>query len=576
MAVLMSRYVARVPTTTCSKMAYPNYRPDLPAFVTTAADERQHYANTPVYQNPRLLAPEPWVPTIPGVTDGPPTHHVGIREGYLPSNDVYPPRHSPSPMPRRNLQITTDSNAGVWSRRNSEVNLVQSPSTYSPLSPSFQGVPSLPRRKIVDITLDGINYTRVDITRHVDARAIRRDMCAVYRLSPASYSNLDIFRTHPPGWDRALDDGELMLDIEHFGDDQGTLKFLLQTASRYSDSYLPTCARTTPTPSPHSTNFSAPSFATSPRYPVEWHGPEASTSGTRGYTRSSTQTPNSRPANRLSMPMPIPSPAPMWQPTEPETPEFPTPTHSTGYTSPARFAPFTNATGHDGQYHRRDSTTDSRPGSVVIDAAMTTEEVLSHLYQRGCRNVSRELDESRTSTNPVARGGGGDVYSGELYTGERVALKCVRLAIGNEDRSKLKKTAHELYVWSKCKHPNVLELLGVTHHRDQVAMVSPWMENGDLRAFLRLYPETNRQELVRVFMMPRSNLMMLEQCVQMADGVAYLHGQNIVHGDIKGANVLISQSGEAKITDFGTSALKEYTLEFAQTGSRPGLSIRWA
>ncbi|CAE6486712.1 unnamed protein product, partial [Rhizoctonia solani] len=196
----------------------------------------------------------------------------------------------------------------------------------------------------------------------------------------------------------------------------------------------------------------------------------------------------------------------------------------------------------------------------TVEILLTIEEVLSHLYEWGCKNVTTELDESRISKDPVARGGGGDVYLGELYNGARVALKCARLAIGNNDRSKLKKTAHELYVWSKCKHPNVLELIGVTHHRDQVAMVSPWMDNGDLRAFLRLYPNVDRHDL----------------CVQIADGVAYLHAEKIVHGDIKGANVLISQDGEAKITDFGTSALKEYTLEFATTRSRPGLSIRWA
>ncbi|CEL54529.1 putative serine/threonine-protein kinase DDB_G0284251 OS=Dictyostelium discoideum GN=DDB_G0284251 PE=3 SV=1 [Rhizoctonia solani AG-1 IB] len=90
-------------------------------------------------------------------------------------------------------------------------------------------------------------------------------------------------------------------------------------------------------------------------------------------------------------------------------------------------------------------------------------------------------------------------------------------------------------------------------------MVSPWMENGDLRRFLRSYPQTDRYDL----------------CVQMADGVTYLHSQNIVHGDIKGANVLISEDCVLKIADFGTSALKEYTLAFATTGTKPGMTIRW-
>jgi hypothetical protein len=41
------------------------------------------------------------------------------------------------------------------------------------------------------------------------------------------------------------------------------------------------------------------------------------------------------------------------------------------------------------------------------------------------------------------------------------------------------------------------------------------------------------------------------------------------------ANVLISKDCVLKIADFGTSSLKEYTLAFATTGKKPGMTIRW-
>ncbi|KAG8719895.1 GTP-binding protein Rho1 [Ceratobasidium sp. 395] len=48
-----------------------------------------------------------------------------------------------------------------------------------------------------------------------------------------------------------------------------------------------------------------------------------------------------------------------------------------------------------------------------------------------------------------------------------------------------------------------------------------------------------------------------------------------VHGDLKGANVLISDTGVAKIADFGNTKLKEQTVQLTTRTSTP-FSLRWA
>ncbi|KAG9082156.1 GTP-binding protein Rho1, partial [Ceratobasidium sp. 370] len=64
-------------------------------------------------------------------------------------------------------------------------------------------------------------------------------------------------------------------------------------------------------------------------------------------------------------------------------------------------------------------------------------------------------------------------------------------------------------------------------------------------------------------------------CLQITKGLRYLHQHDMVHGDLKGANVLISETGIAKLADFGNTKLGEQTLQLTTRTSTP-YSLRWA
>lgn len=50
--------------------------------------------------------------------------------------------------------------------------------------------------------------------------------------------------------------------------------------------------------------------------------------------------------------------------------------------------------------------------------------------------------------------------------------------------------------WKTLRHPNVLPILGVTMNEFQFAMVSEWMENGNINEFVKENPDANLLELV--------------------------------------------------------------------------------
>ncbi|KAG8712935.1 hypothetical protein FRC09_019302 [Ceratobasidium sp. 395] len=169
---------------------------------------------------------------------------------------------------------------------------------------------------------------------------------------------------------------------------------------------------------------------------------------------------------------------------------------------------------------------------------------------------------ARCSEIPYSGGGFGDVYQGTMLDGTKIALKCLRVYMNDSEtdaKAKLKYAARELHTWSKCRHPNIVELLGLAEFRGKIAMVSPWMENGSVNRL--------------------SSNHTVDRCrlsFEVASGLAYLHGIDIVHGDLKGANIMLSENNGAQLADFGNAVLANSVLDFTGSSRHSQHSTRWA
>jgi len=69
----------------------------------------------------------------------------------------------------------------------------------------------------------------------------------------------------------------------------------------------------------------------------------------------------------------------------------------------------------------------------------------------------------------------------------------------------LQRFCREGVAWKHLQHPNILPLIGVTVSNRRFAMVSAWMENGNINEFVEKDQHVNRIELVCITLDPNRN-----------------------------------------------------------------------
>ncbi|KIM54861.1 hypothetical protein SCLCIDRAFT_30817 [Scleroderma citrinum Foug A] len=166
---------------------------------------------------------------------------------------------------------------------------------------------------------------------------------------------------------------------------------------------------------------------------------------------------------------------------------------------------------------------------------MDIQPMLRDLAERASRYCTDLGDKVDRDITKIVRGGSAFVYRGILRPeGVPVAVKTFHF--GHKSDSLL----HEVHVWSKLCHRNVLPLLGITTKFDQtISIVSAWMTLGNAYDYVQNMEVDPRPLLVGI-----------------ATGLQYLHSHKpnpIYHGDLKGLNVLISNDGRPLLVDFGFS-----------------------
>ncbi|KAL6873841.1 hypothetical protein ACP4OV_013923 [Aristida adscensionis] len=143
--------------------------------------------------------------------------------------------------------------------------------------------------------------------------------------------------------------------------------------------------------------------------------------------------------------------------------------------------------------------------------------------------------------NIIGGGGFGHVYKGQLPDGQQIAVK--KLLTENTVQGP-NEFMNEVVLIAKLQHRNLVRLLGCCIHCSERMLVYEYMSNKSLDAFI--FDERRRATL--------SWKTRMDIILDIARGVLYLHRDsrlNIIHRDLKAANVLLDSNMVAKISDFG-------------------------
>lgn len=124
-----------------------------------------------------------------------------------------------------------------------------------------------------------------------------------------------------------------------------------------------------------------------------------------------------------------------------------------------------------------------------------------------------------------------------LQSNDLAAIKVIKLEPGDD----IQIIQQEIIMMRDCRHPNIIAYYGSYLRRDKLWICMEYCGGGSLQDIYQVTGPLTEQQIAYM-------------CRETLKGLAYLHSRGKMHRDIKGANILLTESGDVKLADFGVSA----------------------
>ncbi|KAB8275030.1 kinase-like domain-containing protein [Aspergillus minisclerotigenes] len=165
----------------------------------------------------------------------------------------------------------------------------------------------------------------------------------------------------------------------------------------------------------------------------------------------------------------------------------------------------------------------------------------------------------------IGEGSFGSVFLAlHAITGELMAVKQVEIPSATKGtefdkrkNSMVTALKHEIELLQGLHHKNIVQYLGTAADDQYLNIFLEYVPGGSIATMLKQY-NTFQEPLIKNFVR------------QILAGLSYLHSRDIIHRDIKGANILVDNKGGIKISDFGISKRVEASTVLGSRASGTG------
>ncbi|RLN57736.1 hypothetical protein BBJ28_00019700 [Nothophytophthora sp. Chile5] len=172
------------------------------------------------------------------------------------------------------------------------------------------------------------------------------------------------------------------------------------------------------------------------------------------------------------------------------------------------------------------TTLQSRSLKSILQKA-TVVATLPHLSRWYLSRSDFRFDER----SPFNTGKFRSIHYGTLVSGTEVTIKTV-VAEGGDEKTRMQ-FQKEVETWNALRDPHVLPLYGANDLGSPMVFVCGRAEFGNFIEYLSTHPHRFWQVFLGA-----------------ARGLAYLHKQKLVHGNLKCSNLLVTKHGEGVVSDF--------------------------